>query len=126
MKKAYCKLYTVTYAQGAYKMPSKFVGGRINLGVLPVYAVHYFSNGRLFVCPLVFSSDYTDTISLALPDVDDEQDENEDQDLDDEPEVYSGNRNRKLWKATCIRAAQSVGYYSLLKPSNLVSLAFPL
>lgn len=44
-----------------------------------------------------------------------------DEEEDIEPELWSGNRNRKLWKATCVRAALSVSsdtsFYPILAHS---------
>jgi hypothetical protein len=105
MRGVWFKRYMGIYVPDNWKKLLNFVEKLINLGELQVYVDRYFLLGEPSVC-FSFSlslSYWSHGPFLATK----PRDEDEDED-NESPNFWQGNRNRRLWKTTCTKAALNV------------------
>lgn len=99
---------TDSFEQGDWTMRWSSVGKRTSHGELPVFVARYCSNGEQSVGDTHMALDL-DLNSFPAT----EKMEEDAMDADDDLDYCIGNPNRRLWKATCTRAALNVSPPSL-------------
>ena len=106
MIKASYRRYTATSAQADSKTPLICVGRHISLGVQRASADLGYSHGVQSVSFVRRNCNVDILFCVAT-----EQREDDPMAIDaDDVETWSGNRRRRLWKSTCVRAALNVRF----------------
>jgi hypothetical protein len=93
-----------TFAQVSWKKPLIYAGRRISRGELPASEGRYYLPGEEFVSQVLY---FKISFSFIVPATRPRENEGEDE-VEEPPDFWQGNRNRKLWKASCTRAALNV------------------